>query len=237
MYWTRIAKEKNWHDIDSLKTHEEIQELQELRTYFLEDVDDLRGLYPFLITKEEFPEEIMFFTTDELGIMAFNKLEDNSYLIGVSGSPVIADGDRISTFGFFAHDLNHMEASQVLEAKIPKKILGRIDGISSKSDREKVELALFIYRHESEDLSLSGKLTQYYTDSEIHSFSQDDLERFKSSIRKEYQELMEKHETRFFDSDDLQVMLPESVNVNNKEEVKKFLDEAVDVVVDILLAH
>ena len=65
----------------------------------------------------------------------------------------------------------------------------------------------------------------------------------KSDTRKSAQRMMTERPQRlvdsllhrFFDPNDLQGMLPDSVNVNDKEAVEKFLNELGDVFADILL--
>ena len=226
----KIAEEKGWHNIYNLTTYEETQGLlSEIKgSNVLQNNTFIRG---YSYTKEKFPEEIMFFTAEELGVMAFNKLEGKSYFVGISGNPEVADGLKMSTFRFFEHDLMHMSALSMGE--VPEKILERIDNIPSKSDREKAELALFMYRHEEgeRDFSSHTRITEI-------NFSQPQMRQsIVNDIKEDAQRMMTSGETknRFFDPDDLQEVLPDSVNVNNKEEVERFLTESADVFADILL--
>ena len=70
--------------------HKQISE----ESFFNLSLTNVGGLNYFAQNKKYFPQKVMFFTTDELGIMAFNKLEDHSYFIGVSGIPVDSSSSR-----------------------------------------------------------------------------------------------------------------------------------------------
>ena len=148
----KIIEEKGWYSINRLKTHEEMEELMldvvKLNNPYQKESLEIKGLEFFYHTKGNFPEEIMFFTTDELGIMAFNKLKDDSHFVGVSGSPIL-DDEVLSTFTYFEHDLLHMQVTRIgSNGSVPQQILKRIENIPKKSDRQMAEVALFIYRHE-----------------------------------------------------------------------------------------
>ena len=138
------AEERDLYSIDTFRTHEKTQKW--LSHMFSNEFKLFAGIYRFVQVKEKFPQEIMFFTTDELGIMAFNQLEDGHYLIGVTGSPLRADGIDHGVFGFFQHDVLHIRPS--LGTGLPQKVLERLGNISNPSDRAQAELALFIYSHE-----------------------------------------------------------------------------------------
>ena len=193
----------------------------------------LTSIQSFIFEKEKFPEKIMFFTTDELGIMAFNRLEENSYFVGLSGSPVVMpSGFKVNTHDFFIHDVAHIIRQKPMEAY--QDIIERIDNISNPSDREKAELVLFMYRHEGGYLYFNERLRNYYAGERGYIFQL----RFRT--RMSAQNLMRKRgiiEQRFSNPDDLQGLLPDSMNVNDKKEVKKFLTESADIFADILLAH
>ena len=107
---------------------------------------ELLGVKSFIQIKEQFPEEVLFFTTDELGIMAFNRVGNNFHFVGLSGDlERVVDGSREDSLGYLLHDVNHADFS----VGLPKEVFERVNNILNKSDREKVELALFIYRHEN----------------------------------------------------------------------------------------
>ena len=178
--------------------------------------------------KKKFPEKVMFFTTDELGIMAFNRLESNSHFVGVSGSSVIADGRKMNAFNFFHHDLAHTDIAKT----VPQKVSERIDNISNKADREKAELALFIYRHENSGDYFNNRLMNLIN-AETNLPGPKLRRRTKKFIRK----MMTRNKKRFRNPKDLQGMLPESVNPNNREGVEQFLIESADVFADIVLVR
>ena len=220
----KVTEEKGLYNIDTLKTHEGMQEFLSDIVVIYNNTFDLKvdedilikiiGMKSFTRTKEKFPEEVMFFTTDELGIMAFNRLEDGFHFIGMSGSPLTIDGSRRNPFSFFIHDVSHIENSKTkIEMESFQKILERIENLS-KSDREKAELALFIFRHEG------GGSYKY------------ELKQIKADAKEAAREMMMRQARRFFSSNDLQMLLPESVNVNNRQEVERYLTESADVFAD-----
>ena len=206
---------------DPLRTHEGTKELLD---DFIRSVDrgesflgDTAMNLIVLHSKKHFPKKIMFFTTDELGIMPFNKLENNSYFFGISGKPLSADGATMSAFSFLDHDLAHMRvvasrSEDRIDNEAHRKIIERIGNISSKPDREKAELVLFMYRHEGDINFIPAGKNAQEVKTELHHV---DL-------------------YRFFNPDNLQGMLPNSVNVNDKEAVKKYLEESIDAFADIL---
>ena len=281
----KIMKEKGlYSNLDNLKTYEGMKDLlsdvvKVRATYSDERMKDLlsdevsservsrlligsrvgeglQGTIDFIRVKDKFPKEIMFFTTDELGIMAFNKIEDQSYFVGVTGMPITQiDGRTWSVFNFSSHDLTHI---QLLESvKNSRNILDRIENIASKSDREKAEIALFMYRHEGKTRHFDPGLQNYlegqyyvtpgktYLASELESLPQSELKKIATDTKKATREMMKdtgedrlsNPVRRFLDPDDLQKLLPDSIDVNNREEVKKYLIEAADVFADILLAR
>ena len=245
-----VVDEKIWVN-DVLRTHEEMQEFlsyfskNNIPFYVALNTEQV-NIHQFIRTKQQFPDEIMFFTTDELGIMAFNKLEDHSHFVGVSGSPIVADALERNSFDFFGHDLGHATQGKILRLENFKKISERIDNISNKEDREKAELALFMYRHEiayglfgisgHADVGVSDYTsidTNLLSPSELSQLRADAKEYARENIYKEY--FFGGPVSRFLDSEDLQEMLPESVNINNPEEVKNFLNEAVGIFVDTVI--
>ena len=191
----------------------------------------------FIQAKRKFPEEIMLFTTEEVGIMAFNQLKGNHYPIGISGSPVLKiDGvKKSSSLEFFLHDLGHAISTQ----EFPQEILERIGNISNKSDREKAELALFIYHHEGlSDVFFDQELKDYYKNAEIN-LSSSQWTQIEADTKESAHKMTtdDKILKRFLDSNDLARMLPDGVNVNNRKEVYQFLNEAADVFANILLTR
>ena len=110
----------------------------------------------FQTIKEAFPEVVLFFTTDEPGIMAFNRMGSHSHFITVSPYVKGADGRTFSPLGFFLHDVAHGHEAykyskydskrEMIEKN--KEIQERLNNIPNQADREKAELALFLFRHE-----------------------------------------------------------------------------------------
>ena len=251
-----IGEELGWFNIDSLKNHEEMEDLlQTVAVRFRRAIQELSidrsvslppgmrgieheldGIDIFVRKKENFPKEIMFFTTDELGIMAFNKLKNDSHFVGVSGGPLTANNEKMQAFQFSAHDLQHIEATPQMETGILQTVLERIDNISRKADREKTELALFIYHHEGGMLIYDSMRKHYNLGAETN-LSKSERKQLEADTKKSVRKMMKAVRDRFFNSDDLQGLLPESVNVNNREEIKKFLKESADIFADILLTR
>ena len=106
--------------------------------------------------KEMFPETIMFFSTDDFGIMAFNRMGASSHFIGVSGHNKSADELDRTPIEFFIHDMSHVissmysaELADNLKITIElKDIEKKLNNISNKSDRQKAEFAWFLFNHE-----------------------------------------------------------------------------------------
>ena len=240
----KTIKEKGlfYGNIDLLKTHEGMEELLSgvrLPRGEKEDEEnrETKDIHSFTSIKEKFPEEVMFFTTDELGIMAFNRLENKAYFVSVSGKPLTLDGNKMKPAGIFSHDLLHIILSQAnyySGRKVLQKMLERIDNMS-KSDREKAELALFTFHHELGSIHVIWVLEKYYKGAKAN-LSLSEQRQFIVDI-KEYVRIMMTNESvmmrRFLEPHDLQTLLPESVNVNNRQEVERYLIESADIFADI----
>ena len=214
-----IIKEDDWYDIDVLRIREGIEVLVSKNVgawgnggvWGLNGTGDTRISFINQASKE-FPEKMRFFTTDELGIMAFNRVGNNFHFVGLSGDlENVADGKRPDSLGYLVHDINHAGFS----AGFPKEVFDRVNNISNKSDKEKVNLVLFIYRHET-----AGG---YKND-----FSQSALERMmlgEPAPPGTLDHMME----RWLDPDDLQGLLPDGMNVEDASEVESFLRDSVTV--------
>ena len=227
-----ITSEKMWHNAD-LETHERMQGLlsdiaRYIDTYPTSQLKYGQTIRHFIHKIDKFPKEIMFFTTDELGIMAFNRLENNSHLIGITGKPRVADDSEKDSIDFFEHDLYH--ALSANEVQIPQKILEKVSSISRRSKREAVELALFMYHHEDGYDFFGPELVEYYSDTEIN-FSQSELRQIIEKIKKNTKEMMR------YARDNKTIILPDGVNINNKNEVAQFLKKSEKAFVEILLAR
>ena len=208
-----IVKEDDWYDIDVLQIKEGIEELI---SNGIQSPLYLFGKEKFEISfthslSKEFPEKMLFFTTDELGIMAFNKLGKNSHFAGVFGElENVVDGVRMSSFDYLRHDVAHAEFS----VELPKGVF-RVNNISNKSDREKFELASFIYRHEGG--GFSNDHSQYA---------------LKNMMIRGGR--LSGGELRWFDPNDLRWLLPYGVNVTDKSAVQSFLRKSATVFGEIL---
>ena len=219
-----IIKEDDWYNIDVLQIREGIEEL--ISSNGILSPYNAGGRIRLSLTAdpdtslifEEFPEKMIFFTTNELGIMAFNKLGNNSYFAGVSGDlEHVADGSRVDSLEYLIHDIDH--ASTALDTSIEnlsEETFERVGNISNKSDREKFELALFIYRHEDGGIN--------------NNHSQSALE--EMMINDDHADIG--FEDRWLDPDYFQRLLPDDVNVTDESEVKSFLRESATVFGGIL---
>ena len=133
------------HITPSFKTHEDI-----------EKHSNHPDLKIFQDIKEMFPETIMFFSTGDFGIMAFNRMGASFHFIGVSGSNKSADDQAMLPLRFFIHDVGHAResiysAKRIDNLKITievKDIEKKLNNISNKSDRQKAEFAWFLFNHE-----------------------------------------------------------------------------------------
>ena len=239
-----IKRKKELYAIGTVNTHEKAQEF--FSNSNLDKIGNFlsstkrNAIRSFNRIRNSFPEEIMFFTTDELGIMAFNRLKDNSRFIGVSGISLPADGTIQSPFEFFTHDLAHIAVDlDVVAAITPQNVSKRISNtFSSQFDREKAELALFMYRHEVGHQFFPIELQKYYTTGETaHFFRPLSPKEIKRSTKTAARDMTTNSFDRFFDSDDLQGLLPESVNIDQAGSVMGYLHESAEVFADILLAH
>ena len=135
------AQQKKETDIlDFLKTHED---MVKALSSVLEDYSIQVG--EFLSTKAQFPKIVLFFSTDDFGIMAFNRMRHSSYFVGVSGKNMSADGSNLSPLDYFLHDINHAVGSN---KEVSEEVVEKLKSISKPVEREGAELALFMYEHE-----------------------------------------------------------------------------------------
>ena len=168
----------------------------------------------------KFPKHIMFFTTNELGVMAFNRMGETSYLIGVSGKNQTVDGRFLPPSAFFAHDIGHipfLDNGMYVPIYTPNflrgkegEIVNRLNNISNKSDREKAEFVLFMSWHEKNAFKV---------------FSEND-----ESQKKNKENLLD---TIFFNDIMYEDILPEnlleSVKMKDAVQAGQFVDSAMDV--------
>ena len=219
-----IIKEDDWYNIDVLQLREGIEEIisngilspynagGRIRLSLTADPDTS-------LIFEEFPEKMIFFTTGELGIMAFNTLGNNSYFAGVSGElENVVDGSRMNSLEYLHHDIDHASTVAVVPEILPKEFFERVGNISNKSDREKFELALFIYRHED------GYINNNHSQSALEEMMTND----------DHADIGLGFKDRWLDPDYFQGLLPDDVNVTDESEVKSFLRESATVFGGIL---
>ena len=202
--------------VDVLRIREEIEEMMSGGVSFYVGEKEFMTVNDALVFKE-FPEKMMFFTTDELGIMAFNTLGNNAHFAGLSGYlENTKDGVKDSCpFWYLKHDFVHVGFS----VELPEGVSDRMNNISNKSDRKKAELALFIYRHEGGGGSHNN-----------HSQSALEEMMLLSNPSLSYRTMME----RWLDPDDLQRFLPDGMNVKDELEVQSFLRDSATVFGGIL---
>ena len=138
----------NHTPINSLRTNEGIE--------YASFYPPLSWLSRFLKMKKHFPNEVMFFSTDDMGIMSFNRVGGRAYLVGVSGKGQTANGQYMNPLDFFRRNVDHTsstaETVSYNEQIDYKEIEKRLNNISDKSDREKAEFALFLFQHESDGM-------------------------------------------------------------------------------------
>ena len=125
---------------------EEKLQLESL-TVFSEDISLFKKI------RDRFPEEVMFFPTEaNIGIMASNAANDHVHIIALTGKQLPADTLLYEPFAYYFHDLNHVRSVQNFNTYYAstksKEIERRLDSISNRLDREKAEIALFLFKHE-----------------------------------------------------------------------------------------
>ena len=207
-----MMKEDDWYNIDVLQIKEGIEEIMSngIQTPMY-DTKINEVVFTDLMSKE-FPEKVLFFTTDELGIMAFNTLGENAHFVSLSADlEKMVDGNGMNSLEYLLHDVSHANVSSSAGVELPKEIFDRVNNISNKSDREKVNLAIFMYRHEAGNLG--------------NNHSQSALEDMMFGFLRL---------DRWFNPKDLQGLLPDSVDVKDRSEVKSFLRETATLFGKIL---
>ena len=103
--------------------------------------------------KDNFPEEVIFFIPEDIGIMAINRMGNGVYFIGVTGKKKFADGSPLEPIIYFTHDINHVYIMNRLniyyDGQTNRDVIRKLNRISNPADRKKAELALFLFQHES----------------------------------------------------------------------------------------
>ena len=176
-------------------------------------------------TKDNFPEDIIFFATDELGIMAFNRLEDNLQFVSASRTP-----NRLQELGMRLRaylDNGSVRVSYDKPRKVSEEMLERIDNISNPSDRIKAELVLGLYLRDNNDIFYLEELIDFYQGTGAYMY-RSSKKKLKKRTRRAIKDSIGIIR-RFLDPNDLQGMLPDNVNKNDEKEVRKFLTKAIIV--------
>lgn len=127
--------------IDHFRTHKDMDEAIEA---LHKNGFDLR------IKKIANLPETLFFSTNNFGIMAFNRLTNKTHIVGVSGKDQFDNASRKSPLDYIVHDILHISSFGIPHLRDTAKEFEkkRLDNISNKSDREKVELIFFLLHHE-----------------------------------------------------------------------------------------
>ena len=248
-----LEKTHRKHFADYVKIYEDVEEAI---AFFakIEHGTIKDNLERFMKLKMKFPEEIMFFSTDDFGIMAFNRMRSKAYFIGVSGKNQFVDGRQFSPYYFFSHDVNHAAAARKYTKYNSKKkeIAKKLNNISNKSDREKAELAFFLFHHEGIKASYIQNLFKELYETHPKAKGLDNpIETLKDRFTKEKKIEMLGHAVRdFLNRSDRSfrkqdvneetlygVLLPDHLqNVKTDEDQKQlklFLDETADIFIKV----
>ena len=195
----------------------------------------VRGIQTFNEIKQQiFPEEIIFFSMDTLGIMALNRLESQSYIVGVTTKTWEADDLTMEPVRFFEHDLEHINFYRPInqyfsptQIRLDERIKQVLNSLSNKSDQEKAEIALFIFKHES----VLDKRTPLLLKTGVQVSSRDDRGVEKKLSREEKREylmkLLEAHIFYLFNKKEFKELLPE--NIKTDQEIELFVEEALRI--------
>ena len=179
--------------------------------------------------KKAFPERIMFFSTGEFGVMAFNRAGSRSYLVNVSGEDRFAENSTFNSFDFFAHDIHHISSElfhnpndQSTDTEIEK----RLNNILSKSDREKAEFGLFLFQHEGGQRMYKFNKSSYLYDKKDKDMSIEDRKSLLlSTMKKQFTfDLVEQNE--------YEDILPDYLQNGDLKDRQQFLDEVVNIFVE-----
>lgn len=186
----------------------------------------VRGIQTFdEIKKQIFPKEIIFFTMDAHGVMAFNRLEGQSYLVGVTAKTWEADNLTMGPFRFFEHDLEHINFYKPINRDLStkeirlrdEKIKKRLNSISNKSDQEKAEFVLFIFKHETiSDPSVLEILREGVVQ-ESNGYGMKINKQLSREEKREYlMKVLEAHILYLFTQEDFKELFPESIKTNRE---------------------
>ena len=222
----RVREYLGWNkgpveEIDYLNLHGIIQELfkNEKYKYLFYGTLDMNHIIGLV---NRFPEDVMFFVTKKLGLMAFNRMGERDYLMELSGDEkIFLDDELHNSLSLIGHDLDHTGPIFRVSNKFIRQVEKRIDRISDVKEREKVELVWFIFRHE---------------DGNPFPHTVKIMRIFRRSYRGHIRQMMIADRRRFMSAKDLQEALPDDVDFNNPEQVEKFLEESADAFSNMLFS-
>ena len=166
-----------------------------------------------------FPNNMFIPTTSDLGIMALNRSFSNDvFPLGVMNKNTYVDGREFRPEGFFTHDIEH--AHDFLRHKHNRSkdnVYQKVQRMElSLEEREMVETVYFLGMHELYQLSHISPSIEKLSTSNI-------------SLQNRIQSANDSLFSRFRRANDIEVLLPSSVNPTDRAEVQKYLDESVRV--------
>ena len=105
----------------------------------------------FIYLFNQFPVRIMLPTIHDLGIMSINKTYGNGvHLIGLEKDVIRADGEWMSPFRFFIHDISHASSRHIDEPQAFNQFQNNLESFSlSTLVRELIEKLYFELAHEA----------------------------------------------------------------------------------------
>ena len=107
--------------------------------------------FHFIELFHQFPERIMLPTIHDLGFMSINKTYGNGvHLVGLEKDMTRADGQPMSPFKFFMHDISHASSRNIDDPQSFNQFQDNLESLSlSKIVREFIEKLYFELAHEA----------------------------------------------------------------------------------------
>ena len=130
-------------------TVEDFRTDKKFKDFIMKYLHKSEELNVFQFIKSKFPKAVMFFSTDNFGIMAFNRTEGRSLIVNVSGENKSADSTVYHPFGLFLHDIRHNGVILPVTKETNRKLIKKLNSIANTSIQKKAELALFVFQHET----------------------------------------------------------------------------------------
>ena len=98
-------------------------------------------------TMDQFPERVLIPTIQDLGKISINSTYGTGvHLIGLSNRFQIADGQRMSPFLFFDHDMEHALSKDIDQSQMARRVMQQIANLTGRQ-RETVESLFFKLTH------------------------------------------------------------------------------------------